>query len=452
MPQALTRMIVTRRSAPWRSSGRGCARAWRINALRTARNTARLADMRRVASLEGRRHRGEGAATRRASPRAQGTRSYGGREPPGPAVPSSAAMRRDQLPPHRSRDVRHAALAGGLRLGEQGGVHEPQVARRRPAGRAPRAVPRLAQPRGGARDDDPQARAVGAHADAPPPPRGAARGDLARQRLVHLRRRAPPRRARVVGVAVQAAAARAGLGRAVRRRAVVPAASRRARSRSARTSPASSPSSRRTPSTRWRATGTSRRSTGCSCPIACRTRGSTARARSRVLLADLERAPARAGLGGDAAAAEEQRDAVAPARLVLHGPGAREHPPCVRARTSSASATTTTCPTACSGATAIRPRRSPRSTRLIERAERIDDVILQRARRSSGPPRRPRRRRARWRRGCRAAGPAASPARAAADPPRAAAFVVAERRIRPRLLPVVVRRTLPRACDERRAP
>src|SRR5215218_8346752 len=102
IPQALTRMIVTRRSAPTRSSGRGCARTWRMSAPRTARKTARLADMRRVASLRGNDMDEERRPLPAVATGRHATRSPGGRIRGSPAVPSCPPMRRDQLPPHRS--------------------------------------------------------------------------------------------------------------------------------------------------------------------------------------------------------------------------------------------------------------------------------------------------------------------------------------------------------------
>ena len=75
-------------------------------------------------------------------------------------------MRREQLPGISACHLRDAALQGAVRLRQQGGLHEPQVAHRRLAGRAARAVPSSALGRGDAPYDDPSARAMAEHADA----------------------------------------------------------------------------------------------------------------------------------------------------------------------------------------------------------------------------------------------------------------------------------------------
>src|SRR3954464_12404216 len=101
-------------------------------------------------------------------------------------------MRRDQLPPNKTAtyvmpaykavyvSVPKAACTSlkWLRPRAQGGEppRPPPPPRRRP-GRGPRALPPLAQPRGGALAVHPPPREVAAHADAPRAERRAARGD-----------------------------------------------------------------------------------------------------------------------------------------------------------------------------------------------------------------------------------------------------------------------------------
>ena len=158
----------------------------------------------------------------------------------------------------------------------------PQVARGRRPGGEPRALPPLAQSRGLAHDDDPPAVAVAEHADGQVDDRRGARRDLARRRLVRVRRRPPSDGAAVLGLAVEAAAARAVVvGRRVRRGGVVPARAGRAATRWSRTSCASSARSPRTPSSASSAIATSRPSTGCWPSTGWTTRGSTRRPRSR---------------------------------------------------------------------------------------------------------------------------------------------------------------------------
>ena len=214
-------MMYTRRSAPARSSGRGLARAYRKMAPRTARWSAFLADSIGAAGVRRERSMSrDGAPTRRAAAHKVLGRTADGRgRERYPARPD--ATRPAAAQPHLV--VRDAPVARGLRLRQQGCLHEPEVARGGPAGRASGAVLRIDEPRGRAHDDHPQALPLGAHADARQAAARGARGDLPGRRVVHLRRRPSPGGARVVRVAVQAAAARAVVGRAVRERAVVPA-------------------------------------------------------------------------------------------------------------------------------------------------------------------------------------------------------------------------------------
>ena len=75
---------------------------------------------------------------------------------------AGCGMKREQLPPHKTATFVMRRWSD-IRVSEQGRVHESQVVGRGIAGRGPRAVPSLAQPRGHADDDDPPPAPVAEH-------------------------------------------------------------------------------------------------------------------------------------------------------------------------------------------------------------------------------------------------------------------------------------------------